>query len=62
MADIEVIIETGATIEAEIETGATVQATIENGFIASLPTPPSENGTYSFQCTVSSGVATYAWV
>ena len=36
MADIEVIIETGATVEAEIETGATVQANIDNGFIGSL--------------------------
>ena len=27
-----------------------------------LPTAPSEDGTYTLKCTVSSGVATYSWV
>ncbi len=27
-----------------------------------IPAPPAADGTYTLQCTVSSGVATYAWV
>lgn len=27
-----------------------------------IPAPPAGNGTYTLQCTVSGGVATYAWV
>lgn len=29
---------------------------------ARVPAPPASNGTYTLQCTVSSGVATYSWV
>ena len=32
------------------------------GNIENIPQPPTANGTYTLKCTVSSGVATYAWV
>lgn len=27
-----------------------------------IPDPPTTDGTYTLQCTVTNGVATYAWV
>ena len=37
-------------------------AILAGGTVTPLPDPPSVDGTYTLQCTVSDGVATYAWV
>ena len=33
-----------------------------NNFTNPIPDPPSADGTYTLQCTVVDGVATYSWV
>ena len=52
MADIEVIIETGATIEADVDVGATVIADVENGIMGRLVSSDDGEG----NVTVTLGV------
>ena len=48
------------TVQQVANESAPVYARVSNAVIE-LPLPPVTDGTYSLQCTVASGVATYSW-